>query len=756
MNKHDIAQGMVIEIAAAAGNPKEDALIAKIRHHEAGNDPCAEIALIRLGKSLTMPFNVRWQEFEARISDGTYTLTDRGPEALAFRSVNDLKEESRPAFTKIVDENKARLRPIMALGWGAFVSKTRGAEIVRVAAGDRGTPRCSPSWLRDILIRFWRSGENELALGPQYAACRGQTRAERRRLQVALKTVLKQTRRAGPSLKHLPRSESGFDPITALNEPGRGGCAIPVDAEPVIEDLIDLYLKDKGNRAMIDASLARWKALPWGEITNSVTRGLRDYPQFAGMEPSRRQIAYIGKKSADLLGTIRLVRGTRYSNLNHRALSGDYRDVSMFPGMRYEVDISKLDIHLVDDLTGMPIGRVHLIYVVDRYTGMIVGVYVTTDEVDYSHVARALHCAFSNKVEWCKNLGLEIAPGDWAPEGRSDETVADNAQLATKDGTRIAEYVTDIGLARPYRGDDKPAVEDAFSQTEHDFVHRFSYGVSRGPKERGRDDLSKDACVSVRSFTRELVRWVIYTHNHRTYPADRFLEPAFLKSRRKTTPFEYWNWAINKRGGRLKKYDAQTMMPRLLKRVDANMTERGIELEGLFFDRPDDNDFQEQKRLATCGGTRKVTVYYDELTTRLIYIESPDKAGQPTPCPIAHVSRESADLTFKEVRMHQAHRIGLQRHTVKHSKKQAEAQQNEQRNALAEDRAKIRSIHGGIKSRNKKALGLDKEFARKKQGKADNRANTNAIHGAQSPSGAAVGPSTQSTTTKTVRPSIYE
>ena len=69
------------------------------------------------------------------------------------------------------------------------------------------------------------------------------------------------------------------------------------------------------------------------------------------------------------------------------------------------------------------LGRPNLIYVVDGYSGMIVGIYFTLDDINYGHVARALHCAFSSKPEWCSLLDYVLPQGAWPVKGRCGQLV---------------------------------------------------------------------------------------------------------------------------------------------------------------------------------------------------------------------------------------------------------------------------------------------------------------------------------------------
>ncbi|MDI1247839.1 MAG: hypothetical protein PSV13_03055 [Lacunisphaera sp.] len=757
MKKTELKIGMVFEEWMKEQCPvtKRFHVVTGMRRDANRGDACAEVALITIGRARTLPFVLKWEDFHARVTSGVFAHTTQNASPLAVLSLADVPVRRRKKFSNKRDANAALIKPILELGWGAFVNDVRGALIAKIASGHFDGKTRSASWIRELLIAYWRSGGNDLALGPDYTNCGAPTRAERRRRANASGEEIASGRRPGAKIKIVAILEPGAEVALAADELGRGGCAIPPDAEPIIQNLINYYLGDKMNKAIISISLDRRNALPWTAIKEHVHRGLRDYPKFALLKPSRRQVQYIGRQSVNVMAMLRNVKGSRETNLNNRAQSGDYRDVALFAGHRYEIDIAISDIHLVDNITGLNIGRVFIIYVVDRYSGMIVGVYVTTDNVTYAHIGRALHCAYSNKTAWCKSIGYNLAPKAWDCEGKSDELVADNAQLASIDGGNLAEEITDLGLTRAYRGDDKPQVETSFELTNHGYVHAYSLGVTKGPKQRAKDDPSKAAYVSMSTFTRELVRWVVEVANHRPLPLDRVLDVEFVKTRKAPTPFNLWKWSADNLGGPPNIYVPAIMMPRLLRRAEAKITAQGILLGTTFFDLPKDNNLQEAKALTTFSGRVTIPVYYDELSTRQIYLAPEDPTAVPLLCPISHLSRDNADRCFKEVDMQSDFRKGLNKAAEDAYAARKDPQHEAQRAAAEQDLDKIKTQHGSFKARNKVAAGYDKQVVRDAHGEADGTIQETVMHG---PPPTCTPNSTPSTTASNapVRPSSYE
>jgi hypothetical protein len=705
----------------------------------------AEIALISLGAVRKMPDVLQWATLNASLASGDWALTTERPELPPVRALSDLDEERRVKFSAKIAANTTLIQPVLDLGWGAFDEIVRGKKITEVAGGKFDHTTHSARWIRELLKDYWRSGRNFLALGPDYSACGAPSREDRR-----LKALNSESdpdpevvcpRRPGRRITIVVPGAPVADASDVHAALGRGGTAIHPSADPLILKLINRYLNKAENKSLINIRLERYKGLPWESIKKYVRTELGGFAEFRHLKPSRRQVAYIGKNSVKTLELLRSVVGDKEVNLNVRPKRGDYRDVSLFAGQRYEVDVKLSDIHLVDDVSGYPLGRVYVLFVVDRYSGMVVGVYVVTDNIDFAHCGRALHAAYSNKPEWCRQLGLEIGPDDWPCEGMPEETAADNEQFATKAAEVIPQDSSDLILCRSFRGDDKPQVEVSFYLADHGYVHLYGMGVTNGPKQRCQEDPAKKAYVSVRTFARGLINYVVRDMNHRAFPEDRWLDPNFLKTRKAPTPFNVWNWSVGKDreggiGGPPRRYDPALMMPRLFERAVATMTEFGLKLDGIYFDLPDDKAFQVRKALAETAfsGTRDVPVHYDRLTTRQVYFIPDGSDRMPIACPLAHKSRDLADLTFDTVRIRRLYRAGLTKGAKDLHEGLSAPVQAAQMAGAKEDLKSLKANHGTFTKRNAAANSIDKDTIRENQIAAENLALTNAIHGPLQPS----------------------
>lgn len=752
--KTTLKAGLLYEVrdsrqSQAIASPAERSfvLINGIRRDPASGK-ITTVALIRCDKP-SMPHQMSAEWFEERVALGEFVQVDldANPAAPGIRCADELADKERTAaFNKAVEENSRLIAPVLALGWKAFDLHDRAKVLHQIAFGSVDGKKHSLSWLRLLLWRYWTGGA--LALGPQYFRCGAFSRIEIAE-QLRNDKTPKISRRPGRTVKNISKKKktAGFH--------DRGGCNINAIAEVVISSIIDDYFEDALRKKQVQLSLERrHNQLPWTPITTYVNGRLGEMPEYRHIEASVAQIRYIGLRTTSIMEIMKKALGDRYMDLNHRQAYGDYRDVAFYAGHRYEVDGVIADIHLVDDISGMPIGRPSIVLVVDTYSGMVVGVYFTIEDLNFSHVARALHCAFSPKPGWCQQvLGLEIQDHEWVPEGRCEHLTADNAQLITGAAAAVPELITDTGICRSYRPDGKGLVECMAELANLGVVHLFRYGVTKGPKERAKEDPAKEACVSLQTFAREYTRWIIDVANHRALPTDRELDPGFLATGLEPTPFNVYNWSQSQHGGPPHAYDQGHWMPRLLERAQAKVTERGLELDGVTFDDPEAEDFQLMKAKASVGKVTYKPVHVDRLTTQLIYLVPDDIKLPPRAIPLSNHSRNWIGKTYVEVALQRKQRKGTEKDANSAKTPRVHRQTQAQAAATKADLAEVLDEHGSLGARNRKAKGKDVEKLKKDQAKANNAKATLEMHGA-APGGSQNTGSSSSPTPSPARPSF--
>ncbi len=94
------------------------------------------------------------------------------------------------------------------------------------------------------------------------------------------------------------------------------------------------------------------------------------------------------------------------------------------PLERAEIDHTQLDLMVLDDESGLPLGRPWLTVCVDDFTRCILGLYVGFEPPSHASVARCLKHAFLPKVKFVKKY--PAIKSEWAAHGVMRELVVDN------------------------------------------------------------------------------------------------------------------------------------------------------------------------------------------------------------------------------------------------------------------------------------------------------------------------------------------
>lgn len=628
------------------------------------------------------------------------------------RSTDDIRPKWRDDWVARRDTNWSLIEPAHRLGILAFEPEPR-REALLSALSVTGS-KCSVRWAEMLLYRFWESGNLQLSVGPQNFRAGAKSRS----MTVDVNSDGK------------PRRRPGANPLVQVTYPDggqndRGGSNLNRAALSLMAQHANKWLEDPGNQHVIKVNLRCRKGLPWTKMVNSVNTHLARFEEFRQIRATRRQLQYLCKPQIDIVKVFKRCRGYKTFNLKHRALNGDYRDVARYFGQRFEVDTFIADIFLVDDEIGITIGRPRVYLIVDTFSGLVVGVYVTINETDYAHVARALHAAFSNLSEYAALFGLTIDKAACPGKGIPEEICGDNKELVAK-AAKLLPEVVDVGIARAYRGDDKGTVEITSSLLQSGHIMLYREGCTEGPKGRCEDDPAKSAKVRVYTFTRELLRYVIGVHNHRVFPKNRPLPEGFLRTQLPPTPFNVAAWSLRTHGNVLRPYDARTMLPRLLPSAPANISRRGLEVNGLVFALPPDLNALRSASLLT--DLASLRVHYDPLYTSQVYIVPKDLAADPIPCKLSAHSRQYLNYAWEEKVVRDNYVEGLRR-LGKYDLNLRDAQAvDAQREALLKDAENLKNVFGTLRMRNAVSSQVNIEAISSRQAATDDTRHGEWMH----------------------------
>lgn len=234
------------------------------------------------------------------------------------------------------------------------------------------------------------------------------------------------------------------------------------------------------------------------------------------------------------------------------------------------MDATPADIYLVSrhDRSKV-IGRPYIYLAVDTATQLIAGIYVGL-ECDESAVMLCLANAAQDKVEYCREYGIEIDPSQWPSLGLPHEIITDKGNEFF--GSRMQElcqkYGVEIQSLPPFRPDGKGLVEKSFDliQQRYKPLLRGKGVIEPDAQERWAVDYRSQSVLTLDEFVKIVIHCVIYINS------GRILADA-------VTPAQKWLDS----GASLLNVPAEELQLMSLPRETAKLTRKGLRLNGLLY-----------------------------------------------------------------------------------------------------------------------------------------------------------------------------
>lgn len=199
--------------------------------------------------------------------------------------------------------------------------------------------------------------------------------------------------------------------------------------------------------------------------------------------------------------------GKEFHRKERREVTGSLKVQRVFE--RYEIDHTPVDVLLVCEKTWMVLGRPWLTLVIDRYSRMIAGFYISYHAPSASSVLYALRQAILPKEEVLRTIpGIK---NDWPIRGCPLSIAMDNGMdLHAK---AVEQFCLELLIELRYMGAGKPelkgAIERLFGTLSRDFFHTLPGTVFNNINARGDYPAEDRAALTLRHFTEVLVRWIV-------------------------------------------------------------------------------------------------------------------------------------------------------------------------------------------------------------------------------------------------------
>ncbi|MBD0677167.1 DDE-type integrase/transposase/recombinase [Pseudomonas sp. PSB11] len=293
---------------------------------------------------------------------------------------------------------------------------------------------------------------------------------------------------------------SGRDVVKLVPKHSKKGraCAISGELEEILTDVIyEVYLKPE--RPDISKVVLEYqKRVDEKNATRLPSHHLK-IP--CGMTIRR----YIAKLDPYEVDVHRL--GTHAARKKHRTAIGVLTVNDILD--RWEIDHTVMDVLLVDEETGLIIGRPYISIVFDKFSRMIMGYLIHLAAPNTETVLRVIERSIRPKAELLKRF--PEVKGEWRAHGLPTRVVPDNAAEFHADDL-IAGF-NELGIEIMYprsRGPEmKGSVERFFRTLNTGLIHGLPGTTFSNIQEKGDYDSEKHACFTFDQIERSVVKWIV-------------------------------------------------------------------------------------------------------------------------------------------------------------------------------------------------------------------------------------------------------
>lgn len=298
--------------------------------------------------------------------------------------------------------------------------------------------------------------------------------------------------------------------------------------------------------------------------------------------PTFGQFKYYYYKNRNPGEEIKKSEGLEEYERNNRPVLDHSTRMAFGPGAVYQIDATIGDIYLLHSDRKRIIGRPVIYIVIDVFSRMITGFAVTLEGPSWEGARIALQNAFSNKVAYCKSLGINITEDMWPVEGKCESLLGDNGEIKSYNANSLVDPLgIRVSNAAPYRPDWKGIVEQNFRTIKGEYI-KFTPGeVRQRRKVRGRD-YRLEARLTLGGFRKLMALCAIQHNNHHEYD-DYPLDQQMMSDGIVPIPSQLWEYGMRHLTGRLREVNEESMYLSLLPKGKATTTAEGLRFRNLCF-----------------------------------------------------------------------------------------------------------------------------------------------------------------------------
>jgi putative transposase len=206
--------------------------------------------------------------------------------------------------------------------------------------------------------------------------------------------------------------------------------------------------------------------------------------------------------------------GHKVAREKHDAFPGKFPGAD-WPLAVVQIDHTKFDIMLVDDIHRRCIGRPWVTLAIDVFSRMVVGIYISLDPPNVMSVGLCIAHAILPKEQWLDRLGLSTS---WSCWGVMQRIHVDNGKEFRGNVLRRAcqEYSIDLEW-RPVKTPHYGAHIERLLGTFNKEIHSLPGTTFSSPSERGEYDSGGQAVMTMTEFEKWIVTYITGVYHQRKH-----------------------------------------------------------------------------------------------------------------------------------------------------------------------------------------------------------------------------------------------
>ncbi|MGV8991612.1 MAG: Mu transposase C-terminal domain-containing protein [Thiobacillus sp.] len=326
------------------------------------------------------------------------------------------------------------------------------------------------------------------------------------------------------------------------------------------------------------------------------------------LKPPSTRTLYRLLRRTEVYETVRLREGKAIADKRFRLVRVGTRTQNILE--RAEIDHTPLDLFLIDEKTWLPLGRPTLTVVIDHYSRMLLGYYLSFGDPSAAAVMGALRDAILPKTLTAGAIPNLKTENVWPCYGRLDVLVVDNG--LEFHGIDLEAVAFDLGMriqfCPKHRPQFKGVVERYLKTINYFFSHQLPGTSFSRLHQRGDYDPQKQALLTLAEFKQLFEKWVVDVYAQTPHRGIG------------TTPWAKWHEGLQRREPELPD-DLRTLQRRIGLVSERTLRQDGITLRGIRY-----NGDELGPILRAYGAGVKVRVLYDPEDLGEIQVWGPDDA----------------------------------------------------------------------------------------------------------------------------------